>query len=303
MTTSKKAVLVCCLATVLIIGTGLGFDWFGFAKKQGVSSDSSRLFSQPAVSASPARPDGWLVYQTPQGIYKIHSSGKGGKLLAPKGRLPRWSPDGKKIGFIRGNDIVLMAGDGTRERLLTKGTGVRTLCFHPAGRSLLFSDKKGLHSIDLRGGAVKTIATGHEIWELDLAGKPVVMIATVKTLVGWRVKIIAPGHGKGQPVSMGCSASLSPDGRYATVNSRSHKELYFFEAKSKKKVHRIKSPRGIKFDNQLWSNHPQWLVSSVGKSKTNRRIYLNHAVSGTAFRLTSVHSDRGDFFVTPSRTK
>jgi len=81
-----------------------------------------------------------------------------------------------------------------------------------------------------------------------------------------------------------------------TVNGKNHRFLYLYSWDNLKKVARLQAPAGRKFDNQLWSNHSQWLVST-SEGKRND-IFLHHLNSDTSYQLTtSGDCDRADLYV------
>src|SRR5206468_4106542 len=74
-----------------------------------LAADSSarRLTDDPADDSQPAiSPDGSTVAfrseRQPPGIYTVHASGGSAMLVAPDGRNPRYSPDGRWLAYWTG---------------------------------------------------------------------------------------------------------------------------------------------------------------------------------------------------------
>ena len=255
------------------------------------------LFLVSTATAAPIdKLFGKIVYQTPAGIYEIIPGTKTPYRLIDYGTNPRWSPDGKHIAFIHGNAIMLFSKKaGTIKRLATAGKA-KSLCFYPDGKSVVFTDNKLLRLVEIANGKVITLLTGGPFYEVDMAGKGNRLAATVKTFTGYKVQVFDLQSGSVRTVSRGCSASLSPDGNLVTVNTQKHRVLSFFNWENLKEVAQIHAPSGMQFDNQLWSNNPEWL-SSTSEGEVNN-IFLHHAPSNTSYQMTtSGDSDRADLFV------
>jgi hypothetical protein len=62
-------------------------------------------------------------------------------------------------------------------------------------------------------------------------------------------------------------------------------------------VAQIHAAAGLQFDNQLWSNNPEWISSTTEGAKND--IYLHHFSSDTSYKITnSGDCDRSDLYVT-----
>ena len=133
---------------------------------------------------------------------------------------------------------------------------------------------------------------------LDLSADGMRLAATVRTLLGTKVLVYDLGRGRVErTVANGCSASLSPDGRLITVNGATHRKLDLYNWQTLESEGFVSAPEGLKFDNQYWSNHPAWLVSTSEGGGPD--IYLHHVPSNTAYRVTTTGDcDRADLFIT-----
>lgn len=72
-------------------------------------------------------------------IVSVREDGTGRSVLA-RGVNPAWSPDGRRIAYVRSSEIWTMNADGSRQRRLTRNTswdGSPT--WSPDGRSILFA--------------------------------------------------------------------------------------------------------------------------------------------------------------------
>jgi Tol biopolymer transport system component len=71
-------------------------------------------------------PDGrWIVFQNGErrsALYVIHPDGSGLRLLVPAHAFTaKWSPDGKKVAFVRRGALYVVHRDGSHLRALLKG--------------------------------------------------------------------------------------------------------------------------------------------------------------------------------------
>ncbi len=239
---------------------------------------------------------GKIVYQRPDGIYLIKVGEKSPQHLLNYGTNPRWSPNGKQIAFVHGNAIFILAiKDGTVKQLATAGKA-KALCFFPDGKSVIFTDDKLLRQVDIKSRKIKTLLQGEQFYEVDIAKDGKRLTATVRGLTGFKVRIYDLQSSSNHTVSRGCSASISPDGSKVTVNGKKHRILYIYDWNRLKKVGQTHAPAGKRFDNQLWSNNPQWLVSTTEGKR--RDIFLHHIDSDSSFQITtSGDCDRGDLYV------
>jgi hypothetical protein len=82
-----------------------------------------------------------------------------------------------------------------------------------------------------------------------------------------------------------------------TVLGGDHEKLFFHRWDNLQRSGYVSAPAGMKFDNQYWSNHQQWIIST--SEGAHHDIYVHHVPSDTAYRVTtSGDCDRGDLYVT-----
>lgn len=291
-------VVVVLVGAFLLLFPGLGQGDVLAPGKQGAASG--------AVAASGQAPEppirGKVVYQRPDGIYLVDLQEKVPRRLVPDGTYPRWSPDGRQIVFVRGNDIMVADAQSGDARKIATANKARAVCFAPDGGSILFSDTNLLKRVALADGRVTVLLKNNEFREIDLAGGGRRLAATVRVLFGTKVLAVdlePGGETRVRTVANGCSASLPPDGSLITVNGGGHEVLDLYDWRSLRPAAAVSAPPGLKFDNQFWSNHPQWLVST--SEGATQDIFLHHIPGNTAFRVTSSGDcDRADLFVTDS---
>lgn len=239
---------------------------------------------------------GKVVFQRPDGIYLMKVGEEAQQRLVEYGTNPRWSPNGKQIAFIHNNAIMLVTVKNGKIRHLATAGKATALCFNPDGRAVVFTDNNLLRRVDIRNKKVRTVLKGDRFYEIDMAKDGRRLAATVKTLTGFKVRIFDLKTGSEQTVSKGCSASLSPDGSRVTVNGPKHRKLHFYRWQDLKRTGEIHAPVGRRFDNQFWSNNPQWLTSTTEGKRND--IFLHHVASNTSYQLTtSGDCDRADLYV------
>ena len=279
----------------------LGFCFFLWPAQSNVST--VKTTGQPGnshtLAAETAFIDklvGKVVYQRHDGIYLIRTGDKSPQRLVGYGTSPRWSPDGKRIAFVHGNAIMLFTERSGKVKQLATASKAKALCFYPDGQSVIYTDDNVLRQVEIINGKVTTLLKGGEFHEVDIAGGGIRLAATVRTPIGFKVRVFDLRTGSGRTVSRGCSASLSPDGSRVTVNGREHRVLHLYQWDSLKNAGQIHAPAGRRFDNQFWSNSHQWLVSTA-EGKHND-IFLHHVASDTAYQITtSGDCDRADLYV------
>jgi hypothetical protein len=240
--------------------------------------------------------DGAVVYQRGAAIYKTELGKNESVLISPAGEYPRWSPYGNFVAFVRKNQIMRIGADGTQEAVLATADDAHAVAYHPDGNSVLFTDGKTIKSVSLVDKSVKVILSGNNFRELDTVADGQKLVATIRWL-GLSIRAFDLASGKDWKISSGCSGSLSPDGTLVTNNSSDHKQLFLRDWTSGKIVSSVAAPPDNTFDNQYWSNHPDWLASKAEKLE-NPGIFVHQISSNLAFQVTSgKDDDRPDFFV------
>jgi Tol biopolymer transport system component len=227
---------------------------------------------------------GAAVYECGDGICRATLETGAETILTARGRYPRWSPDGEYVAFLRDREVMRMRGDGSGVELLARAENPGALNYHPGGREILFTDGKEVKSFSLDSGRVKSLLRGRKFMEIDISPAGDRLIATVKD-AGFRIMAFDLSAGTERSLTSGCSASLSPDGSLFTRLDRSHTRLDLRTWSSGTVRSVIESPRGLKFDNQFWSNHPDWVASRSEGDKGN--IYAHQVSTGRAVRITS----------------
>jgi hypothetical protein len=244
-------------------------------------------------------PAGRLVYERDDGIYITDVGTSESVRLAEGGKHPRWSPDGRSVVFIRKNNIMVADVETKKLRLVTQAKQPVTVRFGTENRTVLFSDGKSMFRIGLNGEGKKEIARDGIFFEssIDFSGNR--LAATVKTRMGYKVRVFDLSAGTVRSVARGCSASISSGGDLITVLESKHKVLHLYDWSSLKKAGQVNAPAGTKFDNHSWSNHPDWLVSTSEGELHD--ILLHHVPTGAYRKITTTgDGDRADLHVPDS---
>ncbi len=267
----------------------LGFACLMAAALAGCGSSEARRGDAGALplETPPGLAGARLVYQRPDGIF-LRVLGKGKpRRLASEGTWPRWAPDGRSIVFLRGNRILRLDLESGEEVTVAEMKDPRTLAVHPDGRQVLVAEGRTVKAVSLADGQSATVHSGAAFHELDVADTGGFWVGTVKSL-GWRVRRVDLPSGESTDLARGCSASLSPGGRLATVNLDGHGQLALVDARTGREQKRLSAPEGLKLDNQKWSNHPDWIAGIVeGKAQD---IMVQRTGDGRVWRVT----DEGD---------
>lgn len=252
----------------------------------------------PAAAALPPALQGArLLYQRPDGIHLRVLGEDRSTLLVAIGTYPRWAPDGQSFVFLRGRQVVRYAFRDGSEKIVAEADQPRALAFHPDGRRILFTDGKQIKSVPVDGGAPSVVLSGPRFYELDAAASGDFLVATVKSF-GYRVQRFDLPAGTATEIGRGCSASLSPDDRLATVNLAGHGRLALRDSRTGAERGELRAPAGYSFDNQKWANHPDWIV--VVSEGDRRDVYAQRVGDGQVWRLAdNGDADRPDLFVPP----
>ncbi len=254
---------------------------------------------KPAAGLLKQPPEGLtgrIVYEHDGGIFLGDITEVHHHRLAPSGRYPRWSPDGTLVAFIDGKQLVVMDGGGGHKSVAATADTLHTFAFGPDGRWLLYADGRKLHKLTLPDGPVQALAVGGDFRELDIDISGRFAAATEKSLTGYSVRLVSLEEEEVLTIAKGCSASLSPGGDRISALGGDHRMLHLYDTGNGVHVDTVSAPSGTTFDNHFWSNHPDWLASTL--EGENHDILIHHIPSGSSYQVTSNgDSDRADLFL------
>ena len=249
------------------------------------------------ILAAAALPQGIAAYQRADGVYLMDVQTREPVRLVENGTFPRFSPDGKTVAFMRGNDVMLISAGGGEPRHLATATSGRAVVFSGNGSEVFFTDGKQVKSVSVADKSVRTVARSGKFQELDVSSDSKRMVATIRSM-GIRIRAFDLASGKDRELCDGCSASISPDGKLVTNNSHDHKRLLLRDWETGDEQARLHAPPGTTFDNQFWANHTNWVVSITEGDRQN--VFVHEVSSDKYFQLTDDGDcDRPDLFVSP----
>jgi len=243
-----------------------------------------------------ALPPGLLAYERPDGVWVRELPAGQPRRLVAEGRWARISPDGRLVAFLRKNEVRVVGVDTGAERLLASVGKGRALAWRPDGVEVWFTDDRRVRAVNVSNGVERVVVDGALCLEIDAAADGRQLVATVKALGGYRLRAWDLAGGRDWSLGHGCSASLDPEGRRVTNNLDGHRELALLDWASGDRVGVVHAPAGVRFDNQFWSNHPDWIAAVT--EGASRRVLLLHVPTDRAiFATDEADCDRPDLAV------
>lgn len=253
------------------------------------------------ITALSERVDGVIVYQRerkdrPTKICKTVIGETTCTRLTKNGYYPRWSPDGKKIAFLRDNKVMIMTSSGRWQRRLAEVKDPWAICYHSNGKEVLFTDGDAIKSVTIDTREVKTLVSGHGYRVLDVSEDGTRLATSVR---GHKILLYDFAVSETPLIKQGCSASLSPDSNFCVRNGGRHLQLVILDWKTKEPVKTMPAPRKTTIDNGFWSNHQDWLVSRT-EARGNKNVIVHFFPDGGQSCVTFCGDcNRPDLFVRP----
>ncbi len=248
----------------------------------------------PPLALSSGEPvAGKVAYQTDEGVF-VQPIGGRPSLVAAGAGYPRWSADGKRLAAVRGRDILVIGADSAPQAV-ARADQPRAVAWGPAGDWLYFTDADRVRAVHLRDGRQRVVARGFTFRELDIHPDGRTLVATVRS-GGVRIRSFDLAGGESRELARGCSASFSPDGELVTNLLGGHREIGLISTDSGRTRRVLEAPDGVTYDNQYWTNHPDWIAGETEGRRND--IILIHARTGAVHRVTDVgDAARGDVFI------
>ncbi len=236
-----------------------------------------------------------LVYHRPDGVYGKSLSGGAARQLVEGASYARWSPDGETVAMVSGHEVLVYNWQTGETRTLARVEQPRAVGFHPDGREVFFTDGQAIRAVHIKTGSVRQVLDGAPFFELDVASDGTFMAATVRVR-GWRVRRYELPDGTYREVARGCSAGVSPDGRWIMTNTGGHQRLDLRDSVNGEVSRTLHAPEGHTLNNHKWSNRNEWIAGIVQEPGTD--IMAQRVSDGRTWRLTEHgDADRPDLFI------
>jgi hypothetical protein len=288
--------LIAALTILALIGLAIFYFFTDAATHTAPSGDLVTPLDMPMPwHPSPLR--AWVAYEWSGGLYTTRTDTGRTRRVAERGTYPRWSPDGRHLAYWRGNDLLQADADGSNPAILAQAQEPHGLAYNPDGSEILFVDAKSILAVSLQDRSVRTVLAGLKFREIDLAsdGRLVASAYTMPKHGVFGFNLVASNDWK---IGTGCSASLSPDGRFSTRNATDHCCLHIDDWATGTKLKDLPAPPGCFGDNQFWSNADDWIAIAAGLESAD--IYIQRVSDARIWKITFCRGcDRPDLFVPP----
>jgi TolB protein len=104
----------------------------------------------------------WWTFDEGNGLAWVRPDGSGLETLELYAGRGRFSPDGRKVAYVRDGSLKLMNLAGRRTRLLTSDASSDGYApdWSPDGRQITYTGQGGLYLLDVKTGQVRNLAQG-----------------------------------------------------------------------------------------------------------------------------------------------
>jgi hypothetical protein len=271
------------ISTTLLILAGVALSGCGDSN----GSAESTPIAESSLSYS-------VAYQRGDDVFvKDHDAEP--RLLVRNATHPRWDPDGSRVATVSARNILVVDAHSGEATTVATAADPVTVAWHPSGERLFFTDRNMVRIVDLETQAVSTVVEGHRVLELDVAPDGTTLVGTVRRS-GYAIRVFDLEAGNSRNIARGCSASISPDGKMVTNLLSGHRNLDLIKPANGDRVRLLDAPDGVVYDNQYWTNHPDWIAGELEGDK--RDIVLINATDGRVRRVTDEGTaSRGDVFI------